>query len=210
MNAALPPVAKAAPALRAGTDPRRPWHATRLLVAGRRGGVRHARVDALPELLGEGDLLVLNDSATLPASLRGTLRGAPIELRLAGAEGPGAFPARWTGVLFGAGDWRDDTEDRPSPPPVRVGDRLRFGTLEARVAEVLAPLRVRFDRSGDALAEALYAHARPVQYRHLLAPLALGDVQTPYAARPWSVEMPSTGRPLAWPLLRELEARGVG
>jgi S-adenosylmethionine:tRNA ribosyltransferase-isomerase len=34
-------------------------------------------------------------------------------------------------------------------------------------------------------------------------------VQTPYASRPWSVEEPSAGRPLAWRVLDALRARGV-
>ena len=208
--------------LPAGTDPRRPLGATRLLVVGGSDpGPTFAEgsVGDLPELLEPGDLLVLNDAATLPASLHGEWAGppqsgAPLELRLAGAEGPEDFPTQMWAVLFGAGDWRMDTDARPAPPPIPLGARLRFGALHSQVVAHSSLskrlVRVAWDRSGDALAAALYAIGRPVQYRHLPRPLSLAEVQTPYALRPWAMEMPSTGRPLSWALLDRLARRGVG
>jgi S-adenosylmethionine:tRNA ribosyltransferase-isomerase len=68
---------------------------------------------------------------------------------------------------------------------------------------------LRFDRDGGALWSALYRLGRPIQYSYLRGPLALWHVQTPYGARPWAVEMPSAGRPLRLPLLRDLRERGV-
>ena len=51
-------------------------------------GLRETRTPALPELLAPGDLLVVNDAATLPASLRGTDEaGRPVEVRLIAARG---------------------------------------------------------------------------------------------------------------------------
>ena len=79
----------------------------------RRGTLADHRLEELPELLRPGDLLVVNDAATLPASLSGTdARGEPLELRLAGEEPDGS----WRAVLFGSGDWRTPTESRPLPP----------------------------------------------------------------------------------------------
>ena len=95
-----------------------------------------------------------------------------------------------------------------------MGAHLRFTGLTATVIErsPISPrlVRVRWDQRGDALASALYAQGSVVQYRHLGEPLALADVQTPYAARPWAVEMPSTGRPLSWRLLDSLREGGIG
>jgi S-adenosylmethionine:tRNA ribosyltransferase-isomerase len=80
----------------------------------------------LPELLLPGDLLVLNDAATLPASLPGRAPfGAAIEIRLAGP--PAQDGAPWPAVLFGAGDWRTRTEDRPPPEPLAPGQVIRLG-----------------------------------------------------------------------------------
>ncbi|HEY2903493.1 MAG TPA: S-adenosylmethionine:tRNA ribosyltransferase-isomerase [Polyangia bacterium] len=173
-------------------------------------GLHETTIAALPRLLDAADLLVVNDAATLPASLRGCDSvGRPIELRLLGPDRDGVFPA----ALFGAGDWRQRTEDRPPPPALTVGARLTFGSLGAQVLATgpLSPrqLAVRFDRQGDALWAALYRHGRPVQYSHLDHALPLWAVQTVYASRPWSVEMPSAGLPLSWEILLGLRRRGV-
>jgi S-adenosylmethionine:tRNA ribosyltransferase-isomerase len=183
----------------------------RLMVLESSSGRIHDRlVPDLPELLAPGDLVVLNDAATLPASLLGrSSAGDPIELRLAGPP----VGSRWPAVLFGAGDWRTRTEDRAPPPRLQPGDRVELGELAATIAAVslLSPrlVDVRFDREGEALWNALYRCGRPVQYAHQDHDLALWTVQTAYAARPWAVEMPSAGRPLGWRVLGALRRRGV-
>jgi S-adenosylmethionine:tRNA ribosyltransferase-isomerase len=169
---------------------------------------REVSMSELAGLLIPGDLLVVNDAATLPASLRGRDEaGWPIELRLVGADGDGSF----RGVLFGAGDWRQRTEDRPALPASSV--RLQFGRLNARIVERASLssrlVRVAFDASGDALWAALYREGRPVQYSYAKDPLPLWAVQTVYASRPWAFEMPSAGRPLTWEILLALRRRGV-
>jgi S-adenosylmethionine:tRNA ribosyltransferase-isomerase len=182
-----------------------------LVVDPRAGDYRDARVRDLPRYLAAGDLLVLNDAATVPASLPAvTARGEPVELRLAAH----LDDDRWRAVLLGDGDWHTRTEHRPVPPPVARGDTLRIAPGFDAVVEDLDDarprlLRVRFSVRGAALWAALYRHGRPVQYAHVARPLALWHVQTPFAARPWAVEMPSAGRPLTWRLLGELRARGV-
>jgi hypothetical protein len=66
---------------------------------------------------------VVNDAATMPASLRGrTIGGEALEARLTGPPEDGL----WRAVLFGAGSWRERTEDRPAPPPVGAGESLFF------------------------------------------------------------------------------------
>jgi S-adenosylmethionine:tRNA ribosyltransferase-isomerase len=164
----------------------------------------------LPRLLRAGDLLVVNDAATLPASLPArTDGGEPLELRLAATEGD-----EWWAVAFGSGDWRQRTEDRPVPPALAAGDGLAVGqALQARVRAVSAGsprlLRLRFDADPQMLWSALYREGRPVQYSHLQAPLALWHVQTPYHSRPWAMEMPSAGRALTLALLEAVRRRGV-
>jgi S-adenosylmethionine:tRNA ribosyltransferase-isomerase len=171
----------------------------------------------LPALLRSGDLLVLNDAATLPASLTGEAAdGAPIEVRLLGPAEAGT----WMAAAFGAGNWRWKTEDRPAPPPLPEGSTLTFGSrdeaapaLRATVVGVsdVSPrlVRLAFDRGGDALWSAVYRSGRPVQYSYVRAPLALWHVQTAYASRPWASELPSAGRPLTWRVLLEARRRGV-
>ena len=176
----------------------------------RRGMLSDTSIDSLPELLRPEDLLVVNDAATLPASLHGTGRGEPIEIRLAGEGADGT----WHAVAFGGGDWRTPTESRPPPPTLAPGDALHLGPgLRARVVSrfELSPrlLQIRFETPTDGFWSALYRNGRPVQYAYEAAPLALARVQTPYAARPWASEMPSAGRPLRLELLARLRTRGV-
>jgi S-adenosylmethionine:tRNA ribosyltransferase-isomerase len=198
--------------------------------------MRDTHVRALPSLLSAGDVLVVNDAATLPASLH--TRDGAIELRL--LEPPRADGAPVRALLFGAGDFRTPTELRAAPPEVSAGGELVFAhardharerepraaqraspshhaqpatALRARVVDVDADaprvVRVQFDRAGAPLFQALYQHARPIQYAYLPEPIALSTLQSRFAARPWAVEMPSAGRPLTFGLLRALRERGV-
>jgi S-adenosylmethionine:tRNA ribosyltransferase-isomerase len=170
-----------------------------------------SRIGELPSFLRAKDVLVLNDAATLPASLMALSEHAePIELRLLGSGHGAVFSA----VVLGAGDYRTRTEQRPAPPRLAIGAQLRVGPqltatvlTQAALSERL--IELRFDREGEALWRALYTHGRPVQYAHQPEPLALWSVQTVYAARPWAAEMPSAGRPLSFATLAALKHRGV-
>ncbi|MBL8114051.1 MAG: S-adenosylmethionine:tRNA ribosyltransferase-isomerase [Acidobacteria bacterium] len=194
--------------VRAASRPRR---GTQLLVLEVPSAV--ARIHAigdLPGLLRPGDLVVLNDAATLPASFPGVFEGAPVELRLAGLRDDRTFDA----VLFGAGSFRHRTEDRPAPPIVAAGPVIRLdGGLEARVGSVsqLSPrlVAVDFGLPEERLWPALYAAGRPIQYSYHVVAVALAAVQTLAAGRPWSFEPPSAALPLTSTLLAGLRARGV-
>jgi S-adenosylmethionine:tRNA ribosyltransferase-isomerase len=176
--------------------------------------VGRARIDdralrELPALLDPEDLLVVNDAATLPASLHGRAGAEAIELRLLARELDGS----WRAVLFGAGDWTTPTERRPAPPALAAGDRIELGELVARIEDVAAEsvrlVRVRFELEGARFWSALYRAGKPVQYSYLERPLELWDVQTSYAARPWAAEAPSAGFPLTGGVLGALQRRGV-
>jgi S-adenosylmethionine:tRNA ribosyltransferase-isomerase len=175
------------------------------------GARRDLYVRDLPRLVRAGDVLVVNDAATLPASFAGrTADGKPIEVRLAGLDEDGT----WTAVLFGDGDWRQRTEDRKAPPPVAPGEHVAFGPgLAARVTAV-SPLSPRlvtlaFGAAGSTLWSAFYRLGRPVQYSYLRAPLALWDVQTFFASRPWAFEPASSGLALTAQVMDGLRAAGA-
>lgn len=186
------------------------------------GRVRHATIAELPLALSPGDVAVVNDAATLPASLAGELDGEEVELRI-------ATPLRGRealGVLFGEGDHRTRTEDRPPPPRVGEGALIRLGAaLNARVV-ALDPrsprlVRVRFGlapghggapsapASDAQVLSAIYRQGRHVQYAHVVEPLRPWHAQTPFGGAPWAVELPSAGRPLGARTLAALARRGV-
>jgi S-adenosylmethionine:tRNA ribosyltransferase-isomerase len=186
-------------------------HAVRLVVVEPGLGAappRLAPFAALPRLLRAGDLVVVNDAATLPASLPGrTAEGNVFELRLSGPVNAG----RLFGVLMGPGDHRTRTEHRPPPPRIQPGDRVTIAGMVASVA-IVAGRRVELVVRGDmdALWQALYAAGAPVQYAHRSERLPLWSVQTAYAGRPWAAEMPSAGRPLTWETVLGLRRAGIG
>jgi S-adenosylmethionine:tRNA ribosyltransferase-isomerase len=188
----------------------------RLLAIVADGEMRDLPRDRLASLLKPGDLVVANDAATLPASLAGTHRrtGRALEVRLAARPTLAHDDVRaFTAVVFGAGDHRMRTEDRPLPPQLEAGDALDLGPLAATVVRTLGhPRLVQLALQGtpDAVWAGIAAHGRPVQYAHVPEPLALWDVWTSVAARPVAFEPPSAGFILDWALLRALAARGVG
>lgn len=198
--------------MNAGDTPRKGGDAQRMLaIDPSSGAIFESTVGALPSLLAPGDVVVLNDAATIPASLRThTASGEPIELRLAGPPRHEVWPA----VLFGPGDWRTDTDLRPAPVLVSPGDALELeGGVQAIVISRsrLSPrlVEVRFELGEAELWALLYRIGRPIQYAYVPEPLAIADVQTSYAARPWAVEMPSAGRPLTLATIIALRSRGI-
>jgi S-adenosylmethionine:tRNA ribosyltransferase-isomerase len=182
----------------------------RLLVIDASGAITHAPRRRWIDFLRAGDLVVANDAATLPASLHGVHlpSGGEIEVRLAGW----AAEQRFVAVIFGAGDWRTRTEDRPLPPLLAPGDHLALGPLIAIVEALLDRrlVHLRFEGSAHQVWTGIARHGRPIQYAHLKTPLALWDVWTPIAARPVAFEAPSASFALDWQSLGAMRRRGVG
>jgi S-adenosylmethionine:tRNA ribosyltransferase-isomerase len=196
-------------------------HVRLLLVDRATGAVEHHRFHELARLLAPGDLLVANDSRTLPASLLGhTAAGEPLEVRLAARDGWPGQGERWAALVLGVPAGGGDpalvpTDARPPAPALAAGERLRFaGGLGATVLgrhEEAAPLVwLVFDVAGQRLAEALHRAGRPVRYAYVPRPWPLHQYQTLFAAGPGSVEMASAGRPFTVQTLRDLRDRGIG
>ena len=168
----------------------------RLLVTDRHGGVTHgARFRDLPLFLAPGDLLVVNDSATIPAALAATrAHGATFTLHLSTRHD---------------GYWVVEPRDAS----VRAGECVRLPGGGA--ATFLAPhrgsarlWRARLRLPGDDFAY-LRAHGRPIGYSYVPGQWPLEMYQTVYARHPGSAEMPSAGRAFSAPLIDVLRQRGV-
>jgi S-adenosylmethionine:tRNA ribosyltransferase-isomerase len=187
----------------------------KLLVVDARRRIGHAPRAAFVEFLRPGDLVIANDAATLPASLSGVhaATGAAVEVRLAGR--PSLRPedvGRFSAVVFGEGDFRTRTENRPAPPALAAGDRLVLGPLRAVVERLLKHPRLvslRFEGTPDEVWAGLAHHGRPIQYAHVQKPLALWDVWTRIAGPPVAFEPPSAGFALDWRTLAAMRARGA-
>jgi S-adenosylmethionine:tRNA ribosyltransferase-isomerase len=200
--------------MRAASGPARRPADAKLLTVDRRGYIRHRARSAFVNLLRPGDLVIANDAATLPASLSGRHNptGRLIEVRLAGRASLNEI-RQFSAVVFGEGDFRMRTEDRPDPPVLNPGDQLDLGPLRGMIARSLNHPRfisLRFEGTSREIREGLARHGRPIQYAHVPAPLALWDTWTPIAGPPVAFEPPSAGFILNWNTLAGMAARGIG
>jgi S-adenosylmethionine:tRNA ribosyltransferase-isomerase len=184
----------------------------RLLVASP-AGIRHTRFSDLPGHLRAGDLVVVNNSATVLGQLDALhQRGADqrrvvlhvgsrlddgtvvVELRTAPDAGRAVLDAR-PGDAVVAGPVRlalAAPYPEASSSPTGNGDRL---------------WRARVD--GD-LAGRLRRRGRPVSYGYLDRHYPLSTYQSVFSTVPGSAEMPSAGRPFTDAVVTALVARGVG
>ncbi|MGZ4173802.1 MAG: S-adenosylmethionine:tRNA ribosyltransferase-isomerase [Solirubrobacteraceae bacterium] len=179
----------------------------RLLIAGHSdASIRHARFRDLPAALGSGDLLVVNDSATVPAAVaaeRGD--GSPVRVHFA-TRAP-ELPDTWCVVELRSADGAH------RGPPGRAGERLALAggaTLEL-VAPYASSVRMMLAvlESREPLLDYLASHGDPVRYGYVKQRRPLSDYQNVYATTPGSAEMPSAGRPFSFELLARLADRGV-
>jgi len=194
----------------------------RLLVS-REGGelITHARFRHLPEYLHEGDVVVVNASATINASLDAKREGArgrpaePVELHLS-TPLPGGTERQWVVEL------RRLSSDGALPLLTAHADerlRLASGGM-ARLVEPYRPTGRRQPSSSvrlwvadlglptDVLSFAA-EHGAPIRYGYVPRRWPLEYYQTIFASEPGSAEMPSAGRPFTPAVLTRLEQFGV-
>ena len=195
----------------------------KLLVVDTSGFITHAPRSRFVDFLRPADLVIANDAATLPASLHGTHvpTAAEIEVRLAGRPSlAAAHVYAFSAVVFGAGDFRTRTEDRPPPPPLAPGDHLSLGSAPSGVEKPLSAtvdalldhprlVLLRFRGSPDEVWEGLARYGRPIQYAHVTTPLAMWDVWTPIAAVPVAFEPPSAAFALNGGSIQAMRERGI-
>lgn len=186
--------------------------AVRLMVATDEG-ITHARFRDLPAYLAPGDLVVVNNSATLAAEFDGQRVGSgPVVLHAAARLDDGSWvielrtaPRASAPVLDAAPGERVDLPGggriellepypRPGSSPTGIGNRL----WRARAS------------GPRSLAQHLIRHGRPIAYGYLDRAYPLSDYQTVFSSRPGSAEMPSAARPFTHELVTRLIAGGVG
>ena len=185
----------------------------KLLSVSTDGHVKDLQRSDLGTLFASGDLVVANDAATIPASLQGQHEPseASIEIRLAAFVDVHDL-TRFVAVAFGDGDHRSRTEDRPEPPVLAPGDRLQLGPLTAVVERLLDHPRLielRFQGDTAHVLAGIAYHGQVIQYSHVPQRLALWNVWTNLAARPFAFEAPSAGFALDWRTLAMWRRRGI-
>ena len=162
-------------------------------------GSTHASFTDLPGVLVPGDLLVVNESATLPSSLPGEGRIGRFVVNLSTDYGGGLWLAepRWS-------------TSEPGPLPLKQGEEVRMAGLAGRlVAEYPRLERLWFVLIEGDVEAALAEHGTPIRYGYLDQGYPLEAYQTIFARVPGSAEMPSAARPFTQGVLDGLERRGV-
>lgn len=152
----------------------------------------------LPRFMRSGDLVVLNDSKTLNASLFGTVDGVGrVEVQL--RNNPGSLV------------WDATVRPWTLPPDQAV---VRFGDsgVTADVlghTEHLGLWRIQFDLGGRSLTEFLAQNGRPIPSPYVSRSFGNEFYNNIYAVNPGSAEMPAAGRHFTAELLDELAGGGV-
>jgi S-adenosylmethionine:tRNA ribosyltransferase-isomerase len=180
--------------------------AVRLLVAHRADGlIEHAHFSDLSELLGPGDLLVVNVSATIPAAVGGhKTDGSDVRVHFS-TRTPGLGP-EWRVVEV-------RSTDGARPQRARAGERIALpgGARLELVAPYASGARLMLAVFGGAVPveDYLSHHGEPIRYGYVRERWPLGAYQNVYATTPGSAEMPSAGRPFTPELITTMIGQGI-
>ncbi len=179
--------------------------AVKLLVT-RPSGVSHARFADLGDYLRPGDLLVVNNSATMPAAVDGRRAGHPIAIHFCTARAEKV----WVVELRPAANATGHLTPRP-------GDRIDMAGGGAIVIGSSYPepgvdggrlWTARVVVEGDVVSY-LARYGRPIRYSYVPRQWPLRYYQTVFARSAGSAEMPSAARPFSTELVTTLVADGI-
>ncbi|MGO4612609.1 S-adenosylmethionine:tRNA ribosyltransferase-isomerase [Nocardia sp. 2YAB30] len=161
----------------------------------------HARFRELPRHVNPGDLVVVNNSATMSAAVDAVLDGEPVVLHFS--------------------TWLDDgrwvVEVRTTDRTPCAADRLAAGTV-LELPGAAATLRVPWLPGGRRLWIAdittdvralLDAHGHPITYSYVPQCWSASYYATVFGRIPGSAEMPSAARPFTEHLVLDLIAAGI-
>ncbi|SON59418.1 S-adenosylmethionine:tRNA ribosyltransferase-isomerase [Mycobacterium simulans] len=178
----------------------------KLLVA-RSSEVSHVRFTDLGDFLHPGDLLVVNNSATLPAAVDGLRNGHPVAIHFSTARAEKVWVVELRPAVKATGYL----------PDIRPGERIEMSGGGAIVIASSYPepgvdsgrlWRARVAIEGDVMSY-LARHGRPIRYAYVPRQWPLAYYQTVFARRPGSAEMPSAARPFSSELVSALVAEGI-
>ncbi len=170
----------------------------RLLVSSS-AGHEHARFVDLADYLTSGDLVVVNRSATVPASLPARHSGSSFLLNLS--------------THYGGGLWLAEPRysiSEPGPLPVQPGDSIEVAGASARMVAPHPQLsRLWFVEFADPSQIDWQHFGQPIRYGYVDERFPLAAYQTLFSRIPGSAEMPSAARPFTPRVVARLRKQGV-
>ncbi|HEX7094718.1 MAG TPA: S-adenosylmethionine:tRNA ribosyltransferase-isomerase [Acidimicrobiales bacterium] len=175
----------------------------RLLVSRGDDEPQHARFTDLPALLREGDLLVVNRSATVPAAIDGWLGGERVVVHFSNEMPGGLWLVEVRAPLPGG-----------SSAPLSLDAPGRVELVGGGVVDLLVPYagsrRLWFASTDvrDVLAH-LRRHGRAIRYSYVWRDWPIDAYQTVFGVEPGSAEMPSAARPFSPDVVVDLVRRGI-
>ncbi|KHE69861.1 S-adenosylmethionine:tRNA ribosyltransferase-isomerase [Halobacillus sp. BBL2006] len=155
----------------------------------------HNQFNQIGQYLNPGDILVLNNSRTIPPVLKGKQGKNPVEVRLSREISTNQWEALVLGPLTQAN------------AAIILPDEMKAYITGTGSEHPLVTLT--FSESGRSLLDFLYRYGEPVRYEYIDQPWPLDAYQTVYGSLPGSVEMASAGRAFTWKLLNSLKAKGI-
>ncbi|GAA4532218.1 S-adenosylmethionine:tRNA ribosyltransferase-isomerase [Mycobacterium paraffinicum] len=184
--------------------------AVKLLVA-RPGGVSHARFADLGDHLRPGDLLVVNNSATMPAAVDAHRAGRAIAVHFSMARATHSWVVELRPAAQATGHLTD----------IRPGERIEMPGGAALVIGSSYPeagvegarlwtARVVIEGPASGVGSYLARRGRPIRYSYVPRQWPLRYYQTVFARHPGSAEMPSAARPFSVELVTGLVSAGIG
>jgi S-adenosylmethionine:tRNA ribosyltransferase-isomerase len=171
-------------------------------------GVVHRRFVELGNHLRPGDLLVVNNSATLPAAIHGT------------RAGQGSIAVHFSTALddhIWVIELRPFTHATAHLPDVEPDERIGLPDGAALVVMASYPSPgvaggrlwvARLAIEGDVMSY-LGRHGRPIRYDYVPRQWPLCSYQTVFGHRPGSAEMASAARPFSTELVTSLVSSGI-
>jgi S-adenosylmethionine:tRNA ribosyltransferase-isomerase len=162
-------------------------------------GHQHSTFRHLADYLVAGDVLVVNESATLGASLPAQGSIGSFLLNFATDYGKGLWVAepRWS-------------TSQPGPLPLHAGDVVEVAGVPVRLISPYPGLpRLWFVQAQGDIRAAMAQAGSPIRYGYVKQAYPLEVYQTVFARVPGSAEMPSAAYPFTQRVVNDLEAKGV-
>jgi S-adenosylmethionine:tRNA ribosyltransferase-isomerase len=157
----------------------------RMLVASP-SGVTHAHFNDLRRFLEPGDLIVVNNSATLPAAVGDVHFSTQLD------------DCSWV------------VELRPEGTEASAGQRIPLPSGYLELLDPYVPGRLWRAKVSVDVPAMLAEFGRPIRYSYVPEQWPISDYQTVFAQTPGSAEMPSAGRPFSEALVTSLVSAGIG